>query len=261
MRSAIRYGTLAATAIGLIGLSPFEAAGEPARAKIALAEAKASAPVEAKSATPAESKPTSRTFTLDVRPGDAKTIRTIEVVTQADPKDPEVAKKVDLRIGRPGKAPDQTLSFSVDEGVDLVLQSADDVDINFDGFRDFWVLRQIGAKYARYEAFVFDPKTQRFVKDAVAREVSELDNPEVDGASKRIVTTTLGPAEPSRTVRKMIGGRLVVTDSCVFQNGHDTDGDGRNDGLLVVKKLVQGMLKVVSQKQLSVSPGDDPCAL
>lgn len=259
MGSFLRSASVA-LALALPLVLAVDATGEPGRAKtVPLASIEEAKPtIEAKA--PTEAKPTSRTFTMDVRPGDAKSIRTIEIVTTTDPKSPDVAKKVELRIGKPGKAPDQVISFAVDEGVEMVLGSADDVDLNFDGYRDFWVVSDFGAKYARYEAFVFDPKAQRFVKDSLAREVSALMNPEVDMASKRIVTTSIGPADPSRTVRKVQGGHLIVTDSCVFHNDKDYGSDGKGEGLLVVKKLVQGVLKVVTQKPLSVAPGDDPCA-
>ncbi len=225
-----------------------------------LDDAKAPKPAPAAAPRPLSPLSHSRSFLVDVKPGDPKSVRMVEIVTTSDPAQPSVAIKAELRVGRVDEPPEEVVSFPVDAGYELVLASADVVDLNFDGYRDFWVVREMGAKWNRYEAYVYEPRTGRFVKDAFAKEVAALDNPDVDEMSKVIVTSSLGPAEPYRTVRKVAGGHTVVVESCMFHNTADTNGDARNDGLLVVQKVVGGALKTVTSKKISVGLGDDPCA-
>jgi hypothetical protein len=61
-------------------------------------------------------------------------------------------------------------------------------------------------------------------------------------------------------VRKIVGGRTVVVESCAFHNGKGATPEAPNEGTLVVQKLVGGALKTVTQKQVSLSPGENPCA-
>ena len=202
----------------------------------------------------------SRSFMVDLHPGTVSSVRMIELVATVDPDHPHAPTKLELRVGPVDKAPEQVLSFTVEAGAEAALASADVVDVNFDGYRDFWVLREMGAKWGRYDVFVYEPKSGKFIKDNLSREVAALDNPEIDGASKIIVSSSTGPSEPYRAVRKVQGGRLVVTDSRVFHNGKDTNQDDKNEGVLVIQKLVQGILKIVSQKEIAVGLQDNPCA-
>lgn len=193
-----------------------------------------------------------------MKAGDVNSVRMIELVVVGDPENPKVAQSCELRVGPMGKPADQVLTFKVDAGIDTVLASADVVDLNFDGLRDFWVMREAGAKWSRYEAFVWDGRTGRFVKDAFAKEISQLDNPEYDEASKSFVSSSMGPSEPYRTVRKVQGGHTVVVESCAFHNGKDTNQDDQNEGLLVTQKVVGNALKT-TQKQISVKLTENPC--
>jgi hypothetical protein len=203
----------------------------------------------------------SRSFMVDLHPGNMTSVREIELVATADTAHPDAPTKLELRVGAVDKAPDQILSFTVEAGAEAALASADVVDVNFDGYRDFWVLREMGAKWGRYDVFVYEPKSGKFIQDALSREVATLDNPEIDGASKVIVSSSIGPSEPYRAVRKVQGGHLVMTESCVFHNGQDTNHDDKNEGTLVIQKLVQGILKIVTQKAIAVGPQENPCSL
>lgn len=209
--------------------------------------------------TAAEAAPTEsqRAFVVDLKPGKPDSVRNIELSIASDPSDPSLAKKAELRVARGADKPaEQTLRFTLDVGVDVALATAELVDIDFDGYKDFWIVREMGAKWARVEVFLFEPKSGRFVKDGLAREIERIDNPELLPASRSIASTRVGPALPDRVVRKVDGRRLVVTERCVLHTEKVAE-DGT--ALLVIEKIVSGVLKVVSRTPVLARANEHPC--
>lgn len=208
-------------------------------------------------AAPTESQ---RAFVVDLKPGKADSVRNLELVVTSDESDTSRAVKAELRVEKElGKPAEQVLRFSLDVGVDVALATAELVDIDYDGYKDFWIVREMGSKWARVEVYLFDAKSGRFVKDGLAREIEKLDNPELAPTSKSIISSRIGPTEPQRTVRKVDGRRLQITDRCVFHNDKDVDQNDTMDGLLVIEKLVKGVLSVVTKKTVSLPRGENPC--
>lgn len=209
-------------------------------------------------AAPAE---VERSFVISIKPSKADSVRTIELAAQeTEGVNGARSTLAQLRVRkRVDEATEQVLSFKLDASSDVALRSAEFVDLNFDGYKDFWVVREFGAKWLSYEVFMFDAKAGRFVKDAFAKAVEKLANPEIDASTKTIVTTNLGPAAPSRTVRKVAGNSLRVLSRCVFHNEDDVNGDDKSDGILVLERLVKGVLAIVEKRKLALPSGEDPC--
>ncbi len=198
--------------------------------------------------------PGTRTRTFAVAVG-AKTKQLLTLRLSAkEPADVRSKTHVDVAIGPNESVVKQTLSATVDAPAEMVIRTAETIDLNFDGHMDFWLVRDFGAKWAKYEAWVFEPKSGRYVQNVFTREIGQLLNPEIDPAAHTITTRSLGPSSPSRTVARVERGRMVTIESCTFDGSKEA-----SRGRLVVKKSVQGVLKTLVDEVVSVKPGENPC--
>lgn len=102
---------------------------------------------------------------------------------------------------------------------EMLLQSIDIVDANFDGHLDVVAIREFGAKWSKVDVYLFDPKTHRYTAtSALSRALSSLSNPKFDPTHKIITTYDIGPSNPSRITYGIDGSRLHTLDSCRFVN-------------------------------------------
>jgi len=95
-------------------------------------------------------------------------------------------------------------------------------DLDMDGHPDLRGTREFGAKWERFCVWLFDPSSQRFVRDFLAEQMELLVNLEVDGVHHRLVSSTIGPVEPSWDVYRIVNGShstmrvLLPEQSCVI---------------------------------------------
>lgn len=213
-----------------------------------------------------------RSFVVDVEPGNATMLGTIEIVGN-EPKEKGDKTRVDLSItpaglaeGKPvagdkkkskGTAP-KTHELHVDVTVSAkdAVQSIEVSDLNFDGYRDLWILRENSAEGARYEAFIFDPKSGKFSQSAFSSELGKLTNPELDPLAKHYTSRRTGES-PTRVVHRVTQGKLSVIESCEFKPSAKP-ADGATQGTLTKKKLVDGTMSV-SSKEVAIPKGFNPC--
>ena len=214
-----------------------------------------------------------RSFVVDVEPGNAAMLGTIEIVGN-EPKEKGDKTRVDLSItpaslaeGKPAAAdkkkskgtPPKTHELHVDVTVSAkdAVQSVEVSDLNFDGYRDLWLLREVSAEGARYEAFIFDPKSGKFSQSSFSSELGKLPNPELDPLAKHFTSRRTGDS-PSRVVHRVSQGKLNVIESCEFKPSAKPTTDGATQGTLTKKKLVDGNLSVLS-KDVAIPKGFNPC--
>jgi hypothetical protein len=137
-------------------------------------------------------------------------------------------------------------------------------DVDFDGHPDLLVVRDFGAKWARYDVWLFDLRSEGFVTTPLARDLSRLDNLTVDPARRRLYAYSIGPADPSQSVYRIEGGRLKLVEECVFHNSDIPAGQESKDprsGVLVVRAPRQGRMVTLTQRTMRLA-GEmpDPCA-
>jgi hypothetical protein len=219
---------------------------------------------------------TTRSFLVDVQPGNARSFGKIEVVGVDGERGAkgEVNAKIELTVStdlvNPGlddapkpkgkakeKAPLKAHGITVDVDVPAAdaVASIEVQDLNFDGYRDLWLLREKGKSGARYEALIFDPSAGKFARTPLAGEIDKLDNPEVDPLSRRLISRRFGE---SKAVHKVVGGRLSMVESCAFTLKPSAEA-GRREGRLVIKRVVDGAMTTVTDKEVALPVGHDPC--
>jgi hypothetical protein len=213
---------------------------------------------------------TTRSFLVDVQPGNARSFGKIEVVGADGEKGNKIELTVSTDLVNPGqddapkpkgKSKEKAVLKAHSLSVDVEVPAADAVaslevqDLNFDGYRDLWLLREKGKTGARYEALVFDPNAGKFARTTLTGEIDKLDNPEVDPLSRRLISRRFGE---SRHVHKVVGGRLSVVESCTFTVKPNTDAT-RREGRLVIKRVVDGAMTTVTDKEVALPVGHDPC--
>lgn len=214
-----------------------------------------------------------RSFVVDVEPGNAAMLGTIDIVGN-EPKEKGDKTRVDLSItpaalaeGKPaaadkkknkGTAP-KTHELHVDVMVSAkdAVQSVEVSDLNFDGYRDLWLLREVSPEGARYEAFIFDPKSGKFSQSSFSSELGKLPNPELDPLAKHYTSRRTGDS-PSRVVHRVSQGKLNVIESCEFKPSAKPATEGATQGTLTKKKLVDGAMSV-SSKEVAIPKGFNPC--
>lgn len=91
-------------------------------------------------------------------------------------------------------------------------------DHDFDGYKDMVVLRRRAGKFQYYSVWHFDPASRQFVKDELADGLTAMENLRIDKVSQRLVTSSIGPTEPWRKVYSVENGKLLLEESCIFQN-------------------------------------------
>lgn len=217
-----------------------------------------------------------RSFLVDVEPGTASFGR-IDVTANdgaAKTEKTRVAVKVSAALKettqselatdkgdkkkKPALLKDHDLSVDVSVSANDAAQSVDVPDLNFDGFRDLWLLRELGANASRYDVFIFDPKTGKYGKSAFGGEIEKLDSPEVEPMSKTITSRRAGDS-PARTTYRVANGRLDVVSSCTFEPSAAPQEGTVVTGKLTQKKLTNGQLET-TKKDVAIPRGSNPCA-
>ena len=214
-----------------------------------------------------------RSFLVDVEPGTASFGR-IDVIANdgaAKTDKTRVAVKVSAALkdanqseGKADKKKKATAIKDHDLTVDVAVsaaeaaQSVDVPDLNFDGFRDLWLLRELGPNGSRYDVFLFDSKSGKYAKNAFASEIEKLDSPEVEPMSKTL-TSRRGGESPSRTTYRVANSRLDVVSSCSFEPNTGTQEGNVVTGKLTQQKLTNGKLET-TKKDIAIPRGTNPCA-
>jgi hypothetical protein len=98
-------------------------------------------------------------------------------------------------------------------------------DLDMDGHPDLRGPREFGAKWYRYCVWLFDPSSQWFVSDFLAEQMELLYNLQVDGVHHRLISSTIGPTDPSWDVYRIVDGShprmrvLLPEQACVIETG------------------------------------------
>jgi hypothetical protein len=114
-------------------------------------------------------------------------------------------------------------------------------DFNFDGCLDFGLLKDFGAKWGSYSCYLFDPKSGRFVTNALTDELGKISANEMraDPASRLIRCDYLTFEGIISEAYKVEHTHLVLAD----QKERRKDRKGRFE--VVTKRLVNGKMKIV----------------
>jgi hypothetical protein len=139
-----------------------------------------------------------------------------------------------------GTVPPQTLSCTLESpfAAELFVREFAAEDLDFDGYKDARGVRDFGAKWKRYCVWLFDPQSQRFVKDFLAQQMELLVNLEPDSKGQRIVSSTIGPVEPEwnvfhivATPAPSVARQLIPVQMCSIH----VDDLGRNPTAVVTR--------------------------
>ena len=86
-------------------------------------------------------------------------------------------------------------------------------DINFDGYLDFAVLAEFGAKWGRELWWIYDPDTGRFVQNQLARELGDLktNGYQIDSQKHEIIAENLMFGCPSLVTRYRVADNHLIT--------------------------------------------------
>ncbi len=215
-----------------------------------------------------------RSFLVDVEPGTASFGR-IDVTANdgtAKTEKTRVAVKVSAALKDANQSAasagdkkkkkavikDHDLAVEVSVSASDAAQSVDVPDLNFDGYRDLWLLRELGANGSRYDVFLFDAKTGKYAKSAFSNEIEKLDSPEIEPMSKTL-TSRKGGDSPARTTYRVANSRLDVVSSCSFEPSTATQEGNVVTGKLTQKKLTNGQLET-TKKDVAIPRGTNPCA-
>jgi hypothetical protein len=145
-----------------------------------------------------------------------------------------------LVIARQGSPPHQIIHVRSSDHPSWFAKGPATEDVDFDGYADISVLYAHGAKggWARY--WLFDPRSGRFVQNALARELGALGYNELerDPEKREIRTKNFnGHCYPEERTYRIVRGHLVLMEVSAMDS---------SDGCVVVtKKRVGGHLKVV----------------
>ena len=122
-------------------------------------------------------------------------------------------------------------------------------DLDFDGYQDLIGIRELGAKWARYCVWFYEPQQHTFVRDFLAEQMELLVNlaADVDG---QIVTSHLGAVNPWYAVYRITGAegsrpqrQLVPVYSCLVE----TKADGSAPKAVVTTRYQRG--EAIIQRQ------------
>jgi len=98
-------------------------------------------------------------------------------------------------------------------------------DLDMDGYPDLSGTREFGAKWERSCIWLFDPSSQWFVRDFLAEQMELLVNLQVDSVHHRLISSTIGPTDPSWDVYRIVNGShprmrvLLPERACVIETG------------------------------------------
>jgi hypothetical protein len=166
-----------------------------------------------------------------------------------------------LTLARKGEVPFQVIDVqNAGVSAQLFLSSLALEDLDFDDWTDLRGVADFGAKWGTYQVWLFAARQGKFVENRLARAMGRLVNLTVDPERRELMAFTIGPSQPSRDTFKVEGGKLVTFERCRFDN--DQIGQG-NVGELVIRRRVDGKLKVVERRTLSTQdqPYLNPCAI
>jgi len=87
------------------------------------------------------------------------------------------------------------------------------VDVNFDGYLDFAVVADHGAKWGRYIWWVYDPNAGRFVQDNLTHQLGRLaaNDFRFDVKKHEIITEDLIAGCPPLVTRYRVAANRLVT--------------------------------------------------
>ncbi len=173
----------------------------------------ARAPIAASvTATPHE-----RTLVREIHPGDPGSVRSIRLVV--DPDHDGLVKNATLEVSNPADKKARVAKIALGPlpaHESMVLASLELVDVDFDGYLDLRVLRDWGAKWSRHTYLGYDRKADGYRATELAQKLSRIPNITVQPKSERLVTQTLGPADPTYASYAVVAGSLRLERECAF---------------------------------------------
>lgn len=127
------------------------------------------------------------------------------------------------------------------------------LDINFDGYQDFAVVYEVGGKWSSDSYWLFDPRSGRYITNALTAELKELMPLElkVDAQKKEIrISFFSGPCPSSFEIYRIENGHLVLMESEI----HSATKPGRC--LVEKRKRIDGKLTLIEVSELKheISP-------
>jgi hypothetical protein len=95
----------------------------------------------------------------------------------------------------------QQLELDVTKRADLFIRAFTVADANFDGYQDFGIGADFGAKWASYMCYFFDAASGEFNLTPVSKERAALGAHEYayNTDKQELITPTLGPCGPARS--------------------------------------------------------------
>ena len=122
-------------------------------------------------------------------------------------------------------------------------------DLDLDGYLDLRGTRSFGAKWQRDCIWLYDPQSHNFYQDTLSQQMETLSNLLVDPKHQRIVSYSIGPANPlwdeyriERTGKnRPYWARLIPVKSCFLDaDGADTENRNRNEFTMVITRYENG---------------------
>lgn len=183
----------------------------------------ARAPIAASVTAP----PHERTLVREIHPGDPASVRSLRLVV--DPDHDGLVKNATVEVSNPADKKLRVAKIALGPlpaHESMVLASFELVDVDFDGYLDVRVLRDWGAKWSRHTYLGYDRKADAFRSTELAQKLSRIPNVTVSAKSERLVSQTLGPAEPTYASYAVVAGALRLERECAFTTtlGSATEG-------------------------------------
>ena len=132
-------------------------------------------------------------------------------------------------------------------------------DLDLDGYLDLRGARSFGAKWRRDCIWLYDPQSHNFYQDMLSQQMETLSNLIVDPKRQRIVSYSLGPANPlwdeyriERTGKnRPHWPRLIPVKSCFLDtDGADTENGNPSKFTMVITRYENGR-SIVERRALA----------
>lgn len=140
---------------------------------------------------------------------------------------------------------------------DSIVDSLYYPDINFDGYCDFSVVVNSGAKWISRRFFIFDPATEKFVINELSDQLLAIgaNNMYADENRHEIYAEYLGPCCPSRYIYQILDNRLVLLEK--REALYQVNNDHTATITYTVDRLVNRTLSRIKVWSTTIDPMED----
>jgi len=132
-------------------------------------------------------------------------------------------------------------------------------DLDLDGYLDLRGTRSFGAKWRRNCIWLYDPQSNNFYQDMLSQQMETLSNLIVDPKRQRIVSYSIGPANPlwdeyriERTGKnRPYWARLIPMKSCFLDYGWSGHGERDPSKFTMVITRYENGRSIVERRALA----------